>query len=169
MLRTNPLPVPLAFTRSLDALSIHLAAETRAVAVVRDSVEASGAELVAVVEVLHVAVAPMCRSAVQPLGSSCWPSRSPPLCRGLRRCPERGDPPPACSALVVGKSRKEPALSRAGAGPKPGPTQRAPARGSLYLAALASAPAAGAAGKTGRDRPESLAPERCGNAGLPGD
>jgi hypothetical protein len=151
MPRTNPLLVPIAFTRSLDALGVHLVAEARAIAVVTDSVEVSGADLVAVVELLDV---------IMKLGAS---GRAP----GLR--PERGDPPPARSALVAGKSRKEPALSRAGAGPKPGPTHCALARGSLSLAALATARAAGAASKTGCHRPESLAPERCGNAGLPGD
>ncbi len=151
MPRTKPLLVPLALAQSLDALRVHLAAKARAIAVVTDSVEASGADLVAVVELLDV---------IMKLGAS---GRAP------RLRPERGDPSPARSALVAEKSRKKPALSRAGAGPNPGPTQRALARGSLYLAALATARAAGAASKTGCHRPESLAPEPCGNAGLPGD
>jgi hypothetical protein len=80
---------------------------------------------------------------------------------------------------VAGKCRKKPALSRAGAGPEPGPTQvesRAGAgpepgstqveiKASPLLAALATAGNAGAASQSARHRPESVAPLLCGNAG----
>jgi hypothetical protein len=80
---------------------------------------------------------------------------------------------------VAGKSRKKPAVSRAGAGPEPGPTQveslagAGPEPGPMQveikapplLAALATAGNAGAASQSARHRPEGVAPLLCGNAG----
>ncbi len=84
--------------------------------------------------------------------------------------PEPRDPPPARSAPIAGKSRQKPALSRAGAGPEPGPTQVEVAeviKASPLLAALAIAGNAGAASRSARHRPEHVAPQLCGNAVSP--
>src|ERR1700742_1402561 len=103
MLRTHPLPVPSAGTRSPDELGIALAAEMRAVGVwdvdvvLAVAVERNGAEPavaraveaptsgeMAVVEVLDVVVARRRRSSVHSSAPFSRASRSPLLCAALR-------------------------------------------------------------------------------------
>ncbi len=104
MPRTNPLPVPAVFTRSLDDLGIARIAEARAIAAVMGvdvvlavAVEVRGAELVvaraveavtfevvAVVDVLDVVVAPRLRCPVDPSGSFGRASGLPLLCAAVR-------------------------------------------------------------------------------------